>query len=75
MRHDLKECRKRIQQFCQGMNLSQEELADFYYVFTTIDVLNLPRFAAFFSFCDKLNNFGAKFIVGKLRQIGAKYGI
>lgn len=28
MRHDLKECGKRIQQFCQEMNLSQEELAE-----------------------------------------------
>ena len=28
MRHDLKECGKRIQQFRQGMNLSQEELAE-----------------------------------------------
>lgn len=28
MRHDLKECGKRIQQFRQKMNLSQEELAE-----------------------------------------------
>ena len=28
MRHDLKECGKRIQQFRQAMNLSQEELAE-----------------------------------------------
>ena len=28
MRHDLKECGKRIQQFRQEMNLSQEELAE-----------------------------------------------
>ena len=37
-----------------------------YYVLTTIYVLNLPRFAAFFSFCDKINELQAKFIVGKL---------
>jgi len=35
----------------------------------------LPRFAAFCSFCDKFNNHRAKFIVGKLRQSGAEYGI
>lgn len=35
----------------------------------------MPRFAAFCSFCDKFNNHGAKFIVGKLRQSGAEYGI
>lgn len=28
MRHDLKECGKRIQKFRQEMNLSQEELAE-----------------------------------------------
>lgn len=46
-----------------------------YYDLTTFHVLNLPRFAAFCLFCDKFNNFWAKYIVGKLRQIGAEYGI
>ncbi len=46
-----------------------------YYVLTTFHVLNLPRFAAFCLFCDKFNNLRAKFIVGKLRQIEAEYGI
>lgn len=44
-------------------------------VLTTFHVLNLPRFAAFCLFCDKFNNLRATFIVGKLRQIGAEYGI
>ena len=47
----------------------------FYYVLTTFHVPGLPRFAAFCLFCDKYNNLRAKFIVGKLRQIGAEYGI
>lgn len=47
----------------------------FYYDFTTIDVLNLPRFAAFCLFCDKLNNLTGEMQLGKLRQIGAEYGI
>lgn len=47
---------------------------DFYYVLTTIHVLNLPRFAAFCLFCDKINELLAKIIIGKLRQIGAEYG-
>lgn len=46
-----------------------------YYVLTTFHVLNLPCFAAFCSSCDKFNNLRAKYIVGKLRQIGAEYGI
>lgn len=46
-----------------------------YYDFTTFHVLNLPWFAAFCLFCDKFNNLWAKIIVGKLRQIGAEYGI
>lgn len=47
---------------------------DFYYVLTTFHVLNLPRFAAFCLFCDKINELRAKFIEGKLRQIEAEYG-
>ena len=47
----------------------------FYYVFATINGLNLPWFAAFCLFCDKFNNLRAKYIVGKLRQIGAEHGI
>ena len=46
-----------------------------YYVLTTFHVLNLPRFAAFCSFCDIFNNLRAKYMVGKLRQIGAEHGI
>lgn len=34
-----------------------------------------PGFAAFCSFCDKFNNLGAKFIVGKSRQNRAEHGI
>jgi len=34
----------------------------------------LPRFAAFCLFCDKINELRAKFVEGKLRQIGAEYG-
>lgn len=47
---------------------------DFYYVFTTFHVLNLPRFAAFCLFCDKINELRLKFIAGKMQQIGAEYG-
>jgi len=48
---------------------------DSYYDFTTFHVINLPRFTAFCSSCDKFNSLGEKFIVGKLRQIGAVHGI
>lgn len=48
---------------------------DSYYVFTTIDSLNLPRFASFFLFCDKFNNLEGIYILGKLQQNRAEYGI
>lgn len=35
---------------------------------TTIDVLNLPRFAAFCLFCDKFNNLTDEMQVGKSGQ-------
>ena len=47
----------------------------FYYVFTTIGVLNLPRFAPFCLFCDKFNNPRGIYIPGKSRQNRAEYGI
>ena len=48
---------------------------DSYYVFTTIDGLNLPRFAPFCLFCDKFNNPEGIYIPGKSRQNRAEYGI
>ena len=39
-----------------------------YYVFTTIDGLNLPRFAPFCLFCDCFNNLSGNYIPGKSRQ-------
>ncbi len=39
-----------------------------YYVFTTFDGLNLPRFATFCLFCDCFNNLIGNYIPGKLRQ-------
>lgn len=47
----------------------------FDYVFTTIDVLGLPRFAAFCLLCDRFNNLTDEMQLGKLWQIGAEYGI
>ena len=47
----------------------------FYYVFTTIGVPGLPRFAPFCLFCDKFNNPEGIYIPGKLRQNRAEYGI
>ena len=47
----------------------------FYYVFTTIHVLNLPRFAAFCLFCDKFNNHKGIYIPGNSWQNRAEYGI
>ena len=49
--------------------------SDFYYVFTTIDGLNLPRFALFCPFCDKFDNLNGIYIPGKSRQNRAEYGI
>ena len=47
----------------------------FYYVLTTIGVLNLPRFAPFCLFCDKFNNLMGEIRGGKSRQNGEEYGI
>ena len=42
-----------------------------YFVFNTIDGLNLPHFAPFCLFCDHFNTLGGNYILGKSRQTSA----
>ena len=46
----------------------------FYYHFTTIDGCDLPHFAVFCFFHDRVTFCSQNFEVGKLRQNGAEYG-
>jgi hypothetical protein len=47
---------------------------DFYYHLTTIDGFDLPHFAVFCFFRDRVTDYSQLFLPGKLRQNGAEYG-